>query len=100
VGFENHGGRTYLSGDTRPLGRVVSGFGNNGSDGQEGARVYNAFGTYVHGSLLPKNPSFADYLLRLALQRRDPGYELRPLDDTLENLAHDAAVNQALRRAS
>jgi CobQ-like glutamine amidotransferase family enzyme len=98
VGFENHGGRTYLQGDTRPLGRVVSGFGNNGQDGTEGARAVNAFGSYVHGSLLPKNPDFADYLLELALQRRYPGYELQPLDNSLEERAHVAAVQRALAR--
>jgi len=95
VGFENHGGRTFLQGDTRPLGHFVEGFGNNGRDGTEGARVENAFGTYVHGSLLPKNPAFADVLLRLALERRYPGYELQPLDDSLENRAHVRAVARA-----
>jgi lipid II isoglutaminyl synthase (glutamine-hydrolysing) len=95
VGFENHGGRTYLEGNTRPLGRVISGFGNNGKDGFEGARVANVFGTYVHGSLLPKNPAFADALLRLALARRYPDYELTPLDDALEAGAHAAAAARA-----
>ena len=68
VGFENHGGRTYL-GTTRPLGKVLKGFGNNAEDGTEGAVYRNAYGTYLHGSLLPKNPHFADYLLALALKR-------------------------------
>ena len=95
VGFENHGGRTFLEGDTKPLGRVVSGFGNNGEDGSEGARVANVFGTYIHGSLLPKNPAFADLLLQLALERRYPGFELTPLDDRLEEGAHAAAVARA-----
>jgi CobQ-like glutamine amidotransferase family enzyme len=98
VGFENHGGRTYLEGDTKPLGRVVSGFGNNGEDGLEGARVANLFGTYVHGSLLPKNPAFADALLRLAIERRFAGYELAPLDDQLETIAHNAALKRARAR--
>jgi CobQ-like glutamine amidotransferase family enzyme len=96
VGFENHGGRTYLQGETKPLGRVVTGFGNNGQDGTEGARVVNAFGSYVHGSLLPKNPAFADYVLELALQLRYPGYELPPLDNNLEERAHNAAIERAL----
>ena len=58
VGFENHGGRTYLGAGVQPLGRVVAGFGNNGEDGGEGA-VYrkNVFGTYLHGSLLPEEPA-------------------------------------------
>lgn len=95
VGFENHGGRTYLEGGTRPLGRVVSGFGNNGEDGYEGARVANVFGTYVHGSLLPKNPAFADTILELAGKRGHNEFELAPLDDGLELRAHLAAARLA-----
>lgn len=95
VGFENHGGRTYLAGETKPLGRVVRGYGNNGEDRFEGARVRNVFGTYVHGSLLPKNPALADYLLELAIQRRYPDVRLVPLDDSLERQAHEVAVARA-----
>src|SRR5579859_7160340 len=95
VGFENHGGRTYLEAGAVPLGRVIQGHGNNGDDGYEGARTRNVFGTYVHGSLLPKNPVFADSLLRLALQQRYPDYELGPLDDSLEATAHEAAIRRA-----
>jgi CobQ-like glutamine amidotransferase family enzyme len=69
VGFENHGGRTYL-GTAKPLGRVIKGYGNNAEDQTEGAIYRNVFGTYLHGSLLPKNPHFADYLIGLALQRK------------------------------
>lgn len=69
VGFENHGGRTYL-GTATPLGKVLKGYGNNAEDGTEGAVYRHAYGTYMHGSLLPKNPHFADYLIQLALQRK------------------------------
>ena len=69
VGFENHGGRTYL-GTAKPLGKVIKGYGNNAKDGTEGAIYRHAYGTYMHGSLLPKNPHFADYLIQLALQRK------------------------------
>ncbi|MEO8972340.1 MAG: glutamine amidotransferase [Ktedonobacteraceae bacterium] len=69
VGFENHGGRTYL-GTAKPLGKVLKGYGNNAEDGTEGAIYRHAYGTYMHGSLLPKNPHFADYLIQLALQRK------------------------------
>ena len=95
VGFENHGGRTYLGNGVQPLGRVVRGFGNNGSDGSEGGVYRNVFGTYLHGSLLPKNPRFADHLLRSAL----PGVDLAPLDDRIEEMAHAEAVRLAGRRA-
>jgi len=77
VGFENHGGRTYL-GTAKPLGRVLKGHGNNSEDRMEGAVYRNAYGTYMHGSLLPKNPHFADYLIALALQRK---YGIKHLTD-------------------
>lgn len=90
VGFENHSGKTYLGEDVAPLGMVMKGFGNNGEDQTEGARYKNVFGTYSHGSLLPKNPAFCDFLLQTALIRKyDSGPALAPLDDTLENAAHD-----------
>ncbi|TAK34912.1 MAG: glutamine amidotransferase [Chloroflexota bacterium] len=92
VGFENHGGRTYLGPNCQPLGKVLVGFGNNGEDGGEGAVYRNAYGTYLHGSLLPKNPRFADHLLRLALQRKYGQADLVPLNDELETRAHGAAV--------
>jgi lipid II isoglutaminyl synthase (glutamine-hydrolysing) len=92
AGFENHGGRTYLGGDARPLGRVLSGFGNNGSDGLEGVRRGNLVGTYLHGPLLPKNAWLADHLIGLALEHRyGERPELEPLDDTLERAAHESA---------
>lgn len=89
VGFENHSGLTYLNGTTEPIGQVIVGHGNNGKDKTEGARYKNVFGTYLHGSFLPKNPRFADYLIELAL-----GSKPEPLDDTIENLAHDALINK------
>ncbi|MEX0782717.1 MAG: glutamine amidotransferase [Dehalococcoidia bacterium] len=100
VGFENHGGRTYLAPGQAPLGRIKRGFGNNAEDGTEGARTKNAFGTYLHGSLLPKNPALADELIRLALKRRyGDGAELAPLDDERERAAHAAATGVAARRS-
>src|SRR2546423_2857782 len=70
VGFENHSGKTYLGPGLQPLGRVLRGAGNNGEDGFEGGASGNVFGTYLHGSLLPKNPHLADLLLLRALQRK------------------------------
>jgi CobQ-like glutamine amidotransferase family enzyme len=100
AGFENHGGRTYLAPGQEPLGRVVRGFGNNGEDGTEGARRGNAIGTYLHGSVLPKNPVLADALIAAALRRRyGDSAELPPLDDRYEAMAHAAAVRTAERRA-
>lgn len=95
VGFENHSGRTYLGSGVEPLGRVVRGYGNNGEDGTEGARYQNTHGSYMHGSLLPKNPHFADHLLSLALERRyGTGTALPPLDDTLELHAHNVMLER------
>lgn len=100
VGFENHGGRSYLAAGQEPFGRVVRGFGNNAEDGTEGARIKNAIGTYLHGSLLPKNPAVADELLRAALRRRyGQDTELEPLDDVLETAAHGGAARIAETRS-
>lgn len=121
VGFENHGGRTYL-GTAKPLGKVLKGHGNNSEDFTEGAVYHNTFGTYLHGSLLPKNPHFADYFIGLALTRKYGGSHpmsgevaltiphssngvipfatppqetlLSPLDDTLEWQAHIALLER------
>jgi CobQ-like glutamine amidotransferase family enzyme len=90
AGFENHGGRTYLDGGERPLGRVLKGHGNNGRDGTEGVHRGNVIGTYLHGPLLPKNVWLADRLIELAL-----AVELQPLDDTLEEAAHGSAERAA-----
>ena len=89
VGFENHSGKTWLGSGVEPLGKVLSGFGNNGQDGTEGAHYKNVFGTYSHGPLLPKNPAFCDHLLQTALERKYGKAKLTPLDDRAELLAHD-----------
>jgi CobQ-like glutamine amidotransferase family enzyme len=91
AGFENHGGRTHLGPDEKPLGRVLRGHGNNGRDGIEGVRRGNVIGTYLHGPLLPKNAWFADWLIATATGRD----QLAPLDDDLEAAAHAAARRAA-----
>jgi CobQ-like glutamine amidotransferase family enzyme len=96
AGFENHGGRTYLGPDEQPLGRVITGFGNNGNDGHEGVLRGRLIGTYLHGPLLPKNAWLADVLIEWALSARYGGVEeLAALDDRLEDRAHDCAVRAA-----
>ena len=83
VGFENHGGRTYLQ-NVQPLGKVIKGYGNNGEDRTAGAFYQNAIATYSHGPLLPKNPFVADWLIKKALQRKyETKIVLAPLDDSL-----------------
>lgn len=97
VGFENHSGKTFHGAGARPLGKVLKGYGNNGRDGHEGVVHKNSIGTYLHGSVLPKNPVLADWLLQRALDRRYGAGQvtLRPLDDELEQRAHDSAVKRA-----
>jgi CobQ-like glutamine amidotransferase family enzyme len=94
VGFENHSGRTFLGPRAKPLGRVVIGNGNNGDDGHEGFIQGGVIGSYLHGSLLPKNPHLADYLIRGALRRRGVD-ELSPLDDSAELAAHELILQRA-----
>jgi lipid II isoglutaminyl synthase (glutamine-hydrolysing) len=96
VGFENHSGRTYLGPKAKPLGKARLGYGNNGSDGMEGCLQGTVLGTYLHGSLLPKNPHLADYLIRNALIRRGVD-ELSPLDDSVELAAHERILLRAQR---
>lgn len=92
VGFENHAGRTHLGPSLKPLGKVISGFGNNGLDKKEGVVYKNVIGTYLHGSLLPKNPWLTDYLLEKALAYRNQDTRLSPLNDYMEEEAHRAAI--------
>ena len=89
IGFENHSGRTYLSNNLKPLGKVIKGCGNNGKDKTEGVRYKNTFGTYCHGPLLPKNPGFADMLIGKALVKKYGKAELAPLDNSIELLARE-----------
>lgn len=94
IGFENHGGRTYL-GAVQPLGKVLKGYGNNGEDGWEGAFYRNAIATYSHGPLLPKNPFIADWLIQTALQQKyQTAIELATLDDRLAIDARQAMLRR------
>ena len=93
TGFENHLGKTYI-GDLEPLGKVVSGFGNNGEDGYEGCRFKNTIGTYLHGPLLSKNPELADWLIKTALALKGYDVELLPLDDSWEKAAKEVVMQR------
>ena len=99
VGFENHSGRTFLGNNAKPLGKVLLGRGNNGSDKTEGVVQGGIIGTYLHGSLLPKNPHLADHLIAKAVRRRDArASELSHLDDSEELSAHGWILQRAQRR--
>lgn len=95
VGFENHSGKTFLEKSGKPLGSVIKGFGNNGEDKSEGCISNNAIGCYMHGSLSPKNPELADWLIKKALEvKYKKEINLKPLNDELEQKAHDFAVKK------
>jgi CobQ-like glutamine amidotransferase family enzyme len=97
VGFENHSGRTFLGEGVKALGTVLVGNGNNGDDGKEGLAQQvgkgMVYGTYLHGSLLPKNPGFADEIIKLGLARRYGAVNLSKLNDDIESKAHDYATS-------
>jgi lipid II isoglutaminyl synthase (glutamine-hydrolysing) len=98
VGFENHSGKTYLGSGVKPLGLVIKGYGNNGADQTEGVAEGTLYGTYLHGSLLPKNPQLADELLEKAFYRRYGDSTAFPelpdaaSQDNLEEKAHKKAL--------
>ncbi|MGB9780418.1 type 1 glutamine amidotransferase [Caldanaerobacter sp.] len=96
VGFENHSGKTFLR-NCNPLGTVIIGHGNNGEDKKEGCVYKNVYGTYLHGPLLPKNPEFADMLLKISLSRKYGRVNLEPLEDTFENKAKEAFLKRFLK---
>lgn len=93
IGFENHLGKTYI-GDLEPLGKVVSGFGNNGEDGYEGCRFKNTIGTYLHGPLLSKNPELSDWMIKKALEVKGYEVDLVTLDDSWEKTAKDMIMQR------
>jgi CobQ-like glutamine amidotransferase family enzyme len=94
VGFENHSGRTFITdARTQALAKVKTGFGNNDIDQLEGARYKNLFASYLHGSLLPKNPHLADEIIFLLLKvKTSQSHDLKPLDDNIELKAHQKAL--------
>ena len=70
------------------------------SRGSKAAAYLRAYGTYLHGPLLPRNPWFADRVLADALAHRSGGEppDLAPLDDELERAAHDVSAARARAR--
>lgn len=97
VGFENHGGRTYIK-NNKSFGKVLYGYGNDGKSGEEGVHYKNVIGTYLHGPLLPKNPHVADHLIRMALQRQTGNpIELDPLDDRQEIEANQYIIGRFVK---
>lgn len=94
IGYENHSGQTFLGKNVTPLGKVVKGAGNNGQDDTEGARYRNIIATYMHGSLLPKNPAIADFLIEKAVTRKYGEFIPTVIDDRFAELARAVATKR------
>jgi CobQ-like glutamine amidotransferase family enzyme len=94
IGYENHSGQTFLGKNALPLATVVKGAGNNSKDGHEGARYKNVIGTYLHGSILPKNPLLADFLIHTAVTKKYGDFSTDIIDDLLADLARKVAEDR------
>jgi len=94
IGYENHSGLTFLGKDVQPLGRVIKGGGNNGQDETEGARYNNVIASYMHGSLLPKNPALADFLIEKAIIKKYGEFTPTVIDDRFSELARETALKR------
>lgn len=94
IGYENHSGQTFLGDKVQPLGKVIRGAGNNGQDETEGARYRNVICTYLHGSLLPKNPAIADWLIEKAIVKKYGEFTPTVIDDRFATLAREVALKR------
>lgn len=94
IGYENHSGQTFLGSDVEPLGTVIKGAGNNGQDNTEGARHRNILASYLHGSLLPKNPAIADFLIEKAVVKKYGDFTPTIVDDRFAELAREVALKR------
>lgn len=94
IGYENHSGQTFLGSGVTPLGTVVRGAGNNGQDDFEGSRYKNVIGSYLHGSLLPKNPAIADWIIEQAAVNKYQSFTPGIIDDHFAELARKHALKR------
>jgi len=94
VGYENHSGQTFLGQSVTPLGQVRLGAGNNTADDGEGARYKNVIGSYLHGSILPKNPKIADFLIEQAVVKKYGKFTNKKFDDSISDMARKVAINR------
>ncbi len=94
IGYENHSGQTFLGSSATPFGRVIKGAGNNGHDDTEGCMYNNVIGTYLHGALLPKNPSVADFLIEQAMIKKYGDFTPHVPDDHFALKARAVAQNR------
>ncbi len=94
IGYENHSGQTFLGEGVQPLGKVIRGAGNNGQDDYEGARYRHVIGSYLHGSLLPKNPAIADWLIEKAAMKKYGEFSPSVIDDRFAEAARTVAAGR------
>lgn len=94
VGYENHSGQTFLGENAAPLATVIKGAGNNAREGHEGARYKNVIGTYLHGALLPKNPTLADFFIRTAVLKKYGEFSSDLIDDSFAERAREIALSR------
>ncbi|MDN5275517.1 MAG: putative cobyric acid synthase CobQ [Candidatus Saccharibacteria bacterium] len=95
IGYENHSGQTFIGEGATAFGSVIKGAGNNMADSSEGARYNNVIGTYLHGSILPKNPRLADFLITTAVTNRYGSFEPSGTpDDHLIEPAREIALKR------
>jgi len=94
IGYENHSGQTLLGTGVSALGDVRLGVGNNIDGYYEGARYNNVIGSYLHGSLLPKNPAIADFLIEQAVVKKYGTFTKKTIDDSVAMLARKAALKR------
>ena len=94
IGYENHSGQTYLGESATPFATTIRGAGNNSKDGHEGALYKNVIGPYMHGSILPKNPAVADFLIKTAVKRKYGAFSHDLIDDMFADLAREVARNR------
>ena len=94
IGYENHSGQTFIDSDMQPLGTIVRGAGNNGQDETEGCIYRNVIGTYLHGSLLPKNPDIADALIEEAAKKKFGDFTPTVIEDRFASKAREVALKR------
>lgn len=94
IGYENHSGQTFLGPNVEPLGTIIKGAGNNGQDNTEGVHYKNVLGSYLHGSLLPKNPAIADFLIEKAIVKKYGEFAPTVIDDRFAKLAREHALKR------
>ena len=90
VGFENHTDKTEYNDDFFFLGEIL--YGTDKGE-KEGVLSENIIGTHLHGPILPKNPVLTDYIIKMALRKHEEYGELKEIDSTFEDKAHNYVLD-------